>query len=152
MKVRLQTDTDYRKKTREKGASSAVPAEKASSFLEVLEEILPSHLEKNQSLHDLWSVLPDVEKKLIEKPVKENLNEYKRLVREIAEKTLKNNTRVKKIYSKNRRNEKVEHSVVEFIDRRVQAMAVMLHSSENSAFSILKSMEEIRGILLDLKE
>ena len=43
-------------------------------------------------------------------------------------------------------------SVVEFIDERLQKMAHMMTAPGNSAYFMLKTVEEIRGILLDVRE
>ncbi|MDH5654381.1 MAG: YaaR family protein [Spirochaetia bacterium] len=152
MQVKILTETDYRKKTINKRKSSAsVQPLSENSFLNILEEVLPSSLDENKSLHELWSILPDAEKDLIETPSNENLNHYKDVVRQIASQTISMNVRLKKIYRKNRNNEKVELNVIEYLDSRIQKMAVMMQSSGNTAFNILKTLDEIRGILLDLK-
>ena len=152
MQVKILTETDYRKKpVKKRDESTAAVQGEGNSFLNILEEVLPSSIEGNQNLHELWSMLPEREKNLIENPSNKNLEDYREVVRQIASQTLNKNVRLKKIYRKNRRNEKVELHVIEYLDSRIQKMAVMMHSRENSAFNILKTLDEIRGILLDLK-
>jgi len=152
MQVKILTETDYRKKPLKKRDESISPVHSGgNSFLNILEEVLPSGIAENQNLHELWSRLPEMEKNLIENPSNKNLDDYRETVRQIASQTLNKNVRLKKIYRKNKRNEKVELHVIEYLDSRIQKMAVMMHSRENSAFNILKTLDEIRGILLDLK-
>jgi len=38
------------------------------------------------------------------------------------------------------------------IDERLQKMALMMQARGNSAFSMLRTVEEIRGILLDMRD
>jgi len=155
MIVKLTTETDYRNRTMQKKArsGSAVATEPVRSpFLDILEEILPVSDLTNQDLHELWAELPDIEKKLIENPSTENLGRYRTTVMEIARQTLQKNVRVKQLFRKNRHNEKVELNIIEILDERLHKMALMIQSPENSAFSILKGLDEIRGLLLDIQE
>ena len=146
-------DTSPRKQPSRAGRKSTERLGNAvrSPFQLILEEILPPEQE-NLDLHSLWSRLPDLEKDLIAKPVQENLDTYKDAVRKIARETLRKNVRVKKLRRKNRRNEIVELNVIEILDDRLQKMALMMQSPANSAFTLLKTMDEIRGILLDVRE
>ena len=138
-------------KSKRSGKSAAIK-EKKSPFLQILEEVLPPDDAQSYDLHALWSELPELEKNLINHPSDENLNSYRETVKNIAQATLKKNVHVKKLKRKNRRGETIELSVIKIIDDRLQKMAIMMHSRNNSAFSMLKAMEEIRGLLLDVKE
>ncbi|MCR9142554.1 MAG: YaaR family protein [bacterium] len=168
MQVRLTTDSPRRKPTGRTragssesglGASSAgstsaaAPVEAVRSpFLQILDEILPVHQTGTADLHTLWKQLPELERELMDHPSNANLARYKELVIAIARETLRKNTRVKKIRRKNRKGEMIELSVVEFIDDRLQKMAHMMTAPGNSAYFMLKTVEEIRGALLDVRE
>lgn len=151
MQVTTTTETTRQKRTLGGKTMDRVKSTARSPFQLILEEILPPE-QDNQSLRNLWSGLPDLEKELIARPTQENLDVYKNTVRKIAQETLRKNVRVKKLKRKNRRNETVELNVIEVLDDRLQKMAIMMHSPGNSAFTLFKTMEEIRGILLDIRE
>ncbi|MEQ9365264.1 MAG: DUF327 family protein [Leptospirales bacterium] len=137
--------------TGESTAAGAVEAVR-SPFLQILDEILPAGQVGAADLHQLWKQLPELERELLDHPSNANLSRYKELVIAIARETLRKNTRVKKIRRKNRKGEMIELSVVEFIDDRLQKMAHMMTAPGNSAYFMLKTVEEIRGALLDVRE
>ena len=89
---------------------------------------------------------------MINTPSDENLNRYRELVIGIARATLARNVTVQKLRRKNSRGETVELNIVQIVDQRIQKMAIMMHSRGNSAFNILRTVEEIRGILFDARE
>lgn len=165
MQVRLTTDGPARRRTgvadaKKRSASGAGRASSSgesvdavrSPFLQILDEILPPSRLESRDLHQLWEQLPDLERELLDHPSNANLARYKELVIAIARETLRTNTRIKKIRRKNRKGELIEMSVVEFIDERLQKMAHMMTAPGNSAYFMLKTVEEIRGILLDVRE
>lgn len=123
----------------------------ATPFIEILNNILPPDDVDSYDLNVLWSELPGAERRLLDSPGDENLTVYRDIVKRIAAATLKKNVRVKKLKRKNRRGETVELSVIEIIDERLQKMALLMHSGRNSAFALLKTAEEIRGLLLDIR-
>jgi len=139
----------------QKGASSTTSAsaetgsKSNSPFIEILEEILPSHSDESTELNQLWQQLPDIERQLVAEISNENLDNYKQLVKKIAELTLKKNLRTKKISRKGRNGNGVELTVVEIVNEKLEKMTRLIYSPSNSAFSILKSIEDIRGLLLD---
>lgn len=127
------------------------PTEK-SGFLEILEEVLPPEDAASYDLHGLWSALPDAERQLLDHPSAENFARYRELIKGIAAATLKKNTRVRTLTRRGRKGQDVQLQVVEVIDQRLQQMAIMMQSQRNSAFVMLKTFEEIRGLLLDVRE
>jgi uncharacterized protein YaaR (DUF327 family) len=156
MQIRTVNDNDIRRKNVRSGKSSGSTAASSqktekSGFESLLEEVLPPDQEHTADLHQLWSELPDAEKKFLEKPTDANLKTYKKIVLAIAKKTLEENVQVTKIYKKSRSGEKVELSIVEYVDERIQKMAQVMHSEGNSAFRLLRYLDEIRGMLLDQK-
>ncbi len=156
MQIKITSDPLNRKRSEARKSSRPEKSEsvdlKKSPFLEILEEVLPQERAENRDLHQLWRDLPGAEKQLINHPSDENLKLYRELVIGIARATLDHNVRVKKMRRKNSQGETVELNVIEVIDSRVQKMAIMMHSRGNSAFHILKTVEEIRGILFDARE
>lgn len=151
MQIRLTTDTDYKKKSSASIKKTENRTEK-SPFLQILEEVLPHDDVSLKDLNELFSRLPEAEKNLIDSQTEENLNIYKQLIRAIARETLQHNMKVEKHFKKNRSNQTVELSVVRIADERLHQMTLLIRSKNNTAFSILKTMQEIRGLLLDARE
>ena len=50
------------------------------------------------------------------------------------------------------RNDKKILMTVKILDENIQILASTMLSPQNSAFSLLKQLERIRGLLMDLKE
>lgn len=156
-------DRDVRRRTGKAGAgaregastssvASTAPVQK-SPFEEILDEVLPAERTgATGDLHSLWKSLPDAERELMNHPSNANLYRYRDIVIAIARETLRRNTRVKKLRRRNRHGDVIELSVVEFVDERLQKMANLMHAPGNSAFLMLKTVEEIRGALLDVRE
>ena len=155
MQIKVTNDPLFSKKADKKAGrteKTGATDPKKSPFLEILEEVLPQERVENRDLHELWSGLPEAEKDLINHPSEENLKRYRELVIGIARATLARNVHVKKLRRKNSHGETVELNVVQVVDQRIQKMAIMMHSRGNSAFNILRTVEEIRGILFDARE
>lgn len=121
-----------------------------TTFEELLFEVVPP--EKEPELFDLWSELPDVEKKLIQDPTEENLEVYKNLVQKIASLLLKKNLKLEQIKRKTSSGKEILLSYVKIIDEKLHKMMLAIQSKKNTAFEILKNLREIRGILIDLKQ
>lgn len=154
MQVRVTTDAEVadirRKSTAKKSPRSSAVHPESSPFLSILEEVLPTD-SNNGPLQQLWENLPGLERDLLDHPSNENFRKYRETVREIAKETLRINVQAKKLQFK-RRSQEYEHTVIHVIDQRLQKMALVMLSPENSAFALLKSVEEIRGLLLDMRE
>lgn len=138
-------------KSGKKGVRSIPDQKEATPFQQILETVLPPDDVESYDMLALWNELPDIERKVIEFPTDENLDYYKDLVKRIAAATLKKNTSVKKLKRKNQRGETFELSVMQIIDKRLQQMTNMMHSPRNSAFQLLSTLNEIRGLLLDIR-
>ncbi len=154
MQVRVTTDAEVadirRKSTAKKSPRSSAVHPERSPFLSILEEVLPGD-SANGPLQTLWENLPGLERDLLDHPSNENFRKYRETVTEIAKETLRINVQAKKLQFK-RRSQEYEHTVIHVIDQRLQKMALVMLSRDNSAFALLKSVEEIRGLLLDMRE
>lgn len=156
MQIRLNTGSkasgskaDKGKKT---GRSSSVAADdKKLTFQEHVDRIIPPDHGDLEALNRLVSQLPDLEKRLIDKRDDETLNEYKETIREIAGMTLKLNTRVQTLSRMKSNGVEVQQNYVKILDRRLHELTIRLSSKSSTAFQILKQMEEIRGLLIDMK-
>ena len=159
----MQVRTDYsdntrrtgsRKASRDSGASASGSASDSQrgQFLDMLNEVLPAEGADSAELNRLWADLPDAQERLLNQPSKENLSFYKELIRKILSATLRLNTSVESLKRKGKSpGETVELHYVRIIDARLDSMAELIRSPRNAAFGLLKAMEGIRGILLDLR-
>lgn len=138
------------RQTREGRATSAL--QEKSPFSQILEDILPPSETRNHSLFQLWEALPDAEKDFLEQQSDANLRKYKELVKQIARETAKRNFKTLKVKRKSRGGEDIELTVFAVIDEKLHQMTLLMRSPNNSAFQILKTMDEIRGMLVDARE
>ncbi|MBI3394881.1 MAG: YaaR family protein [Spirochaetia bacterium] len=158
MQVRTTTDTEIRRRTTaSKTERSTGAAGTKNSFLNILEEVLPADSE-GADLHGLWEELPSIERDLLDHPSNQNFKRYRERIQKIGRETLRRNTKVAALKSAMRRKpgqpspgDKV-HSVLQVLDERLQKMALLMLSKNNSAIALLKSVEEIRGLLLDIRD
>ncbi len=120
------------------------------TFLDILESIVPSNHENTRALNELWKDLPELEKALISNPNHKNLSEYKKHIKQIAELILKKNYKVIQAPTRGR-NDTKDIRYVKIIDEKLDLLANTMFSPTNSAFGILKQLDEIRGLLIDLK-
>lgn len=124
--------------------------ESKQSFLDILESIVPAGEENTKELNELWKDLPDLEKKLISDPNHKNLKEYKDHIKQIASLILKKNYKVQQAPLRGRNDQK-DIRFVKVIDEKLDILASTMFSPSNSAFTILKQLDEIRGLLIDVK-
>lgn len=124
--------------------------ESKQSFLEILESIVPASGENTKELNELWKDLPDLEKKLISEPNHKNLNEYKEHIKQIASLILKKNYKIQQAPLRGR-NDQRDIRFVKIVDEKLDILARTMFSPSNSAFTILKQLDEIRGLLIDVK-
>ncbi|MCU0823300.1 MAG: YaaR family protein [Leptospira sp.] len=124
--------------------------ESKQSFLEILESIVPASEENTKELNELWKDLPDLEKKLISDPNHKNLNEYKEHIKQIASLILKKNYKIQQAPLRGR-NDQRDIRFVKIVDEKLDILARTMFSPSNSAFTILKQLDEIRGLLIDVK-
>lgn len=156
MQIRTTTDRDVRlrrdRKLRPDGSAASTSAveSEVSGFQEILNTVLPAHEEETRDLHKLWSSLPGAEHLLIENPSPENLSSYRELVKGIAREILNSNMKVAKLKRRVRGND-VELNVLQIIDDRLHRMMMALQSKSNTGFQILRNLDEIRGLLMDLR-
>ena len=137
------------KKTTSTQSSESTPP--ASGFREILESIIPSTTETNKSLNEMWSSLPDVEKRFLASPSMKNLEDYKKLIKEILVDIQKKNVRIETAQRKNRNDQGVLRTV-RIINEKLQILAKIIVDPNNAAFQKLKEeLHDIRGLLLDIR-
>lgn len=153
MKIQSSTTDSIKNKAENKKnitKSEANPSQK-SSFLEILESIVPSTKEETREINLLWQKLPEVEKQFLKEPNQENLNIYKNLIKDITNAIIKNNMKLSQARQRGRNDKKILMTV-KIIDENIQILAMTMLNPANSAFSLLKQLERIRGLLMDIRE
>jgi uncharacterized protein len=146
----IKNANDPKKRTTRPDTTGSVSS-KDNSFLEILEAIVPSTKEETREINSLWQRLPDTEKRFLNEPNQNNLDSYKNLVKEITSAILKNNMKLSQARQRGRTDKKILMTV-QIIDEKIQILAMTMLNPSNSAFSLLKQMERIRGLLMDIKE
>jgi uncharacterized protein len=144
-------NTNEKKSKTLRSESSAPVSQKDSSFLEILEQIVPSSREETREINELWQKLPDAERNFLQEPNRKNLETYKELVKDITNAIIKSNTSLVQARQRGRMDKKVLMTV-KVIDENIQLLAMTMLNPANSAFGLLKQIEKIRGLLLDLNK
>ncbi|MDI7212817.1 YaaR family protein [Leptospira santarosai] len=124
----------------------------SSSFLDILEEIVPSGSETTKDLNSLWRELPDIEKKFLDLPSIGNLEVYQKHIKAITKAVIDQNMRVETLSRRMKGETKKIYHIVKIIDEKIQILAELIMNEGNSAFKLLKSLTDIRGLLLDIQE
>ncbi|XDD50238.1 YaaR family protein [Leptospira sp. WS92.C1] len=132
--------------------TEAIESPASSSFLDILEEIVPSGSESTKDLNALWRDLPEIEKRFLDLPSIENLEAYQRHVQSITKAVIDQNMRVETFSRRMKGEAKKLYHVVKIIDEKIQILAELIMNEGNSAFKLLKSLTDIRGLLLDIQE
>ncbi|WCL49513.1 DUF327 family protein [Leptospira sp. GIMC2001] len=139
-------------KARSPKSSSPITNSDRPDFAELLEAIAPSHKESTREINELWRDLPEIERNLISDRSSENLQIYKEQIRSILKLILAKNTREEKLQSPIKgSSQKKQHFHVVHIDEKLKLLAETITHPQNSAFQILKQMDSIKGLLLDIQ-
>ncbi|AYV55948.1 DUF327 family protein [Leptospira kmetyi] len=159
---RKETETKNASKSKKSSASSlnggsslnfAEAVENvSSSFLDILEEIVPSGSETTKDLNALWRELPEIEKRFLDLPSIGNLEAYQKHIQAITKAVIDQNMRVETLAKRMKGEAKKIYHVVKIIDEKIQILAELIMNEGNSAFKLLKSLTDIRGLLLDIQE
>lgn len=160
---RKETETKNTSKGKKNGVSSlnggsslnqseAIESPSSSSFLDILEEIVPSGSEATKDLNALWRELPEIEKRFLDLPSIGNLEAYQKHIRAITKAVIDQNMRVETLARRMKGETKKIYHVVKIIDEKIQILAELIMNEGNSAFKLLKSLTDIRGFLLDILE
>jgi uncharacterized protein len=123
----------------------------ASPFNDILNELLPPADVSNLDLHGLWSRLPQAERDLIDNPSQKNLIAYKEIVKRILKQSVEKIFDNTKIIHVNRSKVKVEQHYIKILDEKLHKMTLMIQAPGNTAFNILRNLDDIRGLLIDVK-
>jgi uncharacterized protein YaaR (DUF327 family) len=128
------------------------PPEFKQDFLELLEAVAPSGQDLTREINELWRDLPNLEKSLIQERSDSNLQNYKKQVQALLKAILAKNAIVEKHYTNIRgSSQKKEYSVIKIMDSKLKILAETIAHPQNSAFQILRQLDSIKGLLLDIR-
>ena len=109
-----------------------------------------SSAETSQSVDALMNDLRDQEKKFLDTQSQYDLEKYKMLLRKIL-KMLTSDSYQAETFQRSRRSGKEPFLIIRLINEKVDELGRILVSRENKAFALLRALEDIRGLILDLK-
>ncbi len=145
-----KTSTDLKKgeklkiKTKKRSAfSSSAPSK---TFDANLQNAL--HFEFHDTIEGLMADLGEQEKRFLDRQTPYELTRYKALVKEILKTILEGSLRVTPL--KRQRRDRADFAIIEEINSKLLSMSEAV-TRNNRAFDLLKTVEEIRGLLLDLQ-
>jgi len=144
--------TDSRQKPRE-GIKAKTRASSGGSKISKFTTDLDNRIsiEFHGSIEELMTDLQDQEKRFLDSQSLYELEKYKILLKKILKMILENGFESRRLdlTSREKRMGKVEKTVIDKIDENLIKLAQMITRSSD-AFDLLKTIEEIRGLVLDL--
>ncbi|TGK03161.1 DUF327 family protein [Leptospira langatensis] len=130
-------------------SDSQIPDSK-SEFFELVEHLLPYQQERTRDLNSLLRDLPDAERNFLKSPSYANLEIYKRIVQGILKEVMERNTSLETLRTRVRGGSEKVYQVIQVVDEKIHTLADFIIHPENSTFDLMKRMEDIRGLLVDL--
>ncbi len=144
--------TDSRQKPRE-GIKAKTRASSGGSKISSFTTELDSRIsiDFHGSIEELMTDLQDQEKRFLDSQSLYELEKYKALIKKILKMILEKGfeSRTLDLTSREKRMGKVEKTVIDKIDENLVKLAQMITRSSD-AFDLLKTIEEIRGLIFDL--
>jgi uncharacterized protein YaaR (DUF327 family) len=139
-----KTDGDTRLGGKRTGAAKGAAG---ASFESILTEAV--HTETDRAVDAAMNDLTEQERRFLDHQNDYELNRYKILLQKIL-KTLVSDSYRSKVIERRSRN-RADFLIINQINEKVDSIAKMLVSKDNKAFSLMKTMEEIRGLIYDLR-
>jgi len=101
------------------------------------------------TIENMMNDLAEQEKRFIEEQSMYQMNKYKSMVKSILKMLLDSDTSVETL--QRRRRDRADFVIIDKINDRLDLIATTISQKSNKAFNLLKTIEEIRGLLLDLR-
>jgi uncharacterized protein YaaR (DUF327 family) len=100
------------------------------------------------AVDELFNELKDEERSFLENQTLYYMNKYKSIVEQVLKKILSEGYETTKL--KRLRRDKADFVIVNKINSRLFEIAKEITNKKNKAFNLLKTIEEIRGLIFDL--
>ncbi len=101
------------------------------------------------TIEELMNDLAEQERRFVEEQSLYQMNQYKSIVKSIMKMLLEADTSVETL--QRRRRDRADFVIVDSINDRLDQIARAITQKNNRAFNLLKTIEEIRGLLFDLR-
>jgi uncharacterized protein YaaR (DUF327 family) len=139
-----RTRKDEKEKITKKGKLSSVK-HGGKTFSSELQKTMTFDIEG--SIDELMQNLKDQEKRFIDEQTEYEMNRYKALIQKIIKSILDESLREKSI--KRKKKNWGDFVIIEKINTKLLELTDSI-TKKNKAFNLLKTIEEIRGLILDL--
>ena len=108
-------------------------------------------IDANVSLETLLDDVHSIGEKLVEKPFISNIKEYKQAVRRFLAYVINNAYSVEsKIERRTLKRDEKKWINIKVVDEKLEKLALCIIQNQKGQLTILKKIEEIEGILIDL--
>ena len=135
---------DDRSKVQRKPSSVSVSS--GTAFKTQLESVLNHEFEG--SIDALMDELREQERRFVDLPNLYEMNRYRSLVQKILKEIGNESFNIKEINARSRHTEKI-YTIVETVNDKLLELSSAI-TKGSPAFALMKTMEEIRGLILDL--
>lgn len=141
------------KSTQKKYEKNKIKSKKKSSFVNRNNNTFQTELEKNiydkidGSIDELLDDLKDQERRFLHNQTYSESIKYKSLIKKILQTVLENGIKTQTL--KRNRKDRADFTILKMIDDKLLDISRAITTS-NKAFDLLKSIEEIRGLIFDL--
>ena len=143
------TSTESRKednrKVKQKKKSHSVKQKDSSFDISLKQNIA---FDFQGTIDELITELKEEEKNFLERQTIYELNKYKSIVQKILKTILDEGVKTRTI--KRFRRDRADYIIIDKINLKLMAIAEEITNKTNKAFNLLKSIEEIRGLIFDL--
>lgn len=136
---------EEKKKVKSKKRAHSIKPEEKSFSISLQKRI---YFEFKGSLEELMDDLREQEKKFLGKQTLYELNRYKSIVQKILKTILSDGFKTEKL--KRVRRDRADFIIVQDINKRLLEISKNITDKTNKAFNLLKEIDEIRGLILDL--
>lgn len=128
--------------------TNRVNAKDEVQFREKLSEI--NHQEIKERLDKLFTIIDEQGQRLKKSLDKNDLMEYKKRVKDFLRILNKEFSRAKQSFSWDRRGNMKTYTIIEKIDNNLDSLKELFMEEQADALKVLKRVDEIRGLLMDL--
>lgn len=121
---------------------------KKADFVHKFDDIKSQHVREH--LEDLYGKIVDQSERISEKLHISEVVKYKTLVREFLDVAVKNSHQFSKQNFLDRRGRHRVYSIVKNVDRELESLTKDFLEQEVDGINVLKKLDDIRGMLLDI--
>jgi len=142
---KTSTGKDGRSRIKKKGQAAA-PGAKDNSFKTELKQAVSFDIQG--TIDELLSDLSDQERRFVDQQTPYEMNRYKAMVQKLLKMILDESIDTKTIKRRARDN-RADWNVAEVINSKLLVISEAI-TRRSAGFNLLKTMEEIRGLILDM--